>query len=105
SVAFDSAGNIIVTGESQSANGLDYFTRKYDADGNIVWSVRYDANSGSDRALFIAVDSANNVIVTGRSFIGSVSGDDIYTVKYNSVTGAVMSTFRYTSAGTRTDYP
>lgn len=104
-VTFDSAGNIIVTGESQSANGLDYFTRKYDADGNILWSVRYDADSGSDRALFIAVDSSDNVIVTGRSFIGSVSGDDIYTVKYNGVTGGVLSSFRYTGAGTRTDYP
>jgi hypothetical protein len=104
-VAFDSAGNVIVTGESQSADGLDYFTRKYDPNGNTLWSVRYDANSGSDRALFVAVDGSDNVIVTGRSFFGGVSNDDIYTVKYNGTTGAIMSTFRYTSAATRTDFP
>jgi hypothetical protein len=105
-VAFDSQGNIIVTGESQTtADGLDYYTRKYFADGSIDWSVRYDGTSGSDRALFVAVDGANNIIVTGRSFIGAVSGDDIYTVKYNGQTGDIMSSYRYTSAGTRTDFP
>jgi hypothetical protein len=104
-VVFDSVGNIIVTGQSQSADGLDYFTRKYDRNGGILWSARYDNNSGADLGLFIAVDSANNVVVTGRSSNGAVSGDDIYTVKYRASDGFILSTFRYTSAGTNTDSP
>jgi hypothetical protein len=104
-VVFDSAGNVIVTGQSQSAIGnLDYFTRKYDRNGNTLWSVRYDNEQGADVALFIALDSANNVIVTGRSS-DSVSGDDIYTVKYRASDGFVLSSIRFNNSGNRTDYP
>src|SRR5688572_14038094 len=104
-VVFDSAGNVIVTGQSESANGFDYYTRKYFPDGTVDWSVRMDFAGGSDQGLFVAVDSQDNVIVTGRSSNGSVSGDDIYTVKYARDTGVVLSTFRHTGPGTRPDYP
>jgi hypothetical protein len=106
-VAFDSTGAVIVTGGADSASdNLDIVTIKYDKDGNFEWLRRYDSGTGGlDEGLFVAVNAANDVIVCGRSFIGSVSGEDIYTVKYNGSDGVTESEIRYTTSGTKLDSP
>jgi len=43
---------------------LDYYTIKYDKDGNELWSKAFDQGR-DDGALEVVVDSVNNVIVTG----------------------------------------
>ena len=106
-IATDSQGNVIVTGGSKGPNDtLDYYTIKYDrADGHVLWTRRYDGpNNGLDEAIAVGVDSADNVIVTGRS-VGLGSGEDIYTVRYVAATGVPNGEFRYTGAGLRTDFP
>lgn len=103
SVAFDGDGNVIATGRAALSGDYDYYTIKFRAsDGLPLWQRPYDGpNGGGDEASFVAVDSADNVIVTGNS---EGSGTDIFTRKYDS-DGNVVSDFRYTSAGTRPDYP
>jgi uncharacterized delta-60 repeat protein len=85
-VAVDSADNVIVTGQSEQlatpSTTYDYFTIKYDSNGNHLWNVTYDGGVRSDYAYDVAVDSADNVIVTGASNLGD--GADFYTVKYDS---------------------
>jgi hypothetical protein len=102
-VAFDSTAAIIVTGGADSASdNLDIVTIKYDRDGNFQWIRRYDSgNGGLDEGLFIAVNAVNDIIVCGRSFIGGVSGEDIYTVKYNGSNGVTESEIHYTTSGTK----
>ena len=93
-VAVDSEGNVIVTGASEiwhdyDQNGeegegeanYDYYTIKYDPQGNEVWEqpIIYD-NGDRDEAYGIAVDSEDNIIVTGRSFNGL--NYDYLTIKY-----------------------
>lgn len=46
-----------------------------------IWTATYDGGS-NDRAYAIAIDSENNVIVTGVSFLGG--NFDYYTIKYNT---------------------
>ena len=80
-VATDISENVIVTGYSNYGSSFDnYYTIKYDKDGNELWSRSYDGGS-SDFAHGVATDISENVIVTGESFDGS--SDNYYTIKYD----------------------
>ncbi|MCW5960054.1 MAG: SBBP repeat-containing protein [Pyrinomonadaceae bacterium] len=77
--AFDSQGNIYVTGGTrspnfQTTNGafdtsfngvMDIFVRKYSPSGTLIWSTFIGGNA-YDRAYAIEVDSAGNVYIGGR---------------------------------------
>ena len=83
-VAFDAAGNVFVTGYTESSRGdTDWFTAKYDgATGALLWSDTFDGGvSGNDYARSLAVDAAGNAYVTG--YIAASAGLDFYTIKYD----------------------
>jgi uncharacterized delta-60 repeat protein len=84
-ITLDAAGNTYVTGYSTGAGtGKDYMTIKYNSDGIILWSSRYNGPiNGGDYSFAIAVDASGNVYVTGRADFGT-SFADIVTIKYNS---------------------
>jgi uncharacterized delta-60 repeat protein len=94
SLAFDSEGNLLVTGYSTALlSSADYTTLKYDFNGNLSasWSdvgygvgIRvYNGPAGnSDLAKKITLDNAGNVFVTGLS--SANSGWDYATIKYSS---------------------
>lgn len=78
---------------AQETNG-DYYTIKYDAQGNVLWSRAYDGGR-FDYAYKVAVDGGGNIIVTGASEIWhdyNENGEqdeeevnyDYYTIKYDS---------------------
>ncbi len=66
-VTVDVLGNIYVTGWSDSiGTGSDALTIKYDPDGNMLWTQRYNSpTNGGDTGDDIAVDRFGNVYVTG----------------------------------------
>jgi hypothetical protein len=77
-LAVDNAGNIYVTGTSDS----NYATIKYDSNGNQSWVVTYNGPSNSqDICLGLCVDDSGNVYVTGSS-VDSNTGYDYATIKY-----------------------
>jgi len=98
-LAVDDSNNVIVTGYSYgNGSSADYLTIKYSSTGVPLWTNRYNgpANS-SDQATAVALDSDNNVIVTGESFpIGSPT--DYLTIKYSSE-GVPLWTNRYNGPG------
>jgi hypothetical protein len=83
-LALDNANNVYVTGTSDgNGTAKDYATVKYDMDGKELWLARYDGPDSSDDAAFgIALDSGNNVYVSGNSY-GVSTGYDYATVKYD----------------------
>ena len=84
-VAVDNSNNIIVTGCSVGPfSDYDYFTVKYDSNGTILWQDTLD-NGNDDIAHGVAVDDFNNIIVTGKSYIGG--NFDYFTVKYAPIPG------------------
>jgi uncharacterized delta-60 repeat protein len=88
-IALDAANNVYVTGWSYMEPGLecgtpDYVTIKYNNNGVQQWVAKYNGTGNSDDfANALAVDASGNVYVTGSS-IGSSTGADIATVKYNT---------------------
>jgi uncharacterized delta-60 repeat protein len=83
-VAVDSEDNVIVTGYTTNETGYtDYYTVKYDKDGNEIWSKSYDGGY-NDTAHGVAVDSEDNIIVTGFSHNATGNEkDNYYTIKYD----------------------
>jgi uncharacterized delta-60 repeat protein len=83
-IAIDSDGNIIVTGWSEgSGSFFDFATVKYDPNGNQLWAARYNGpGNGWDDVKCLVVDDNDNIYVTGHS-VGTGTGPDYTTVKYN----------------------
>lgn len=87
-VKLDIQGNVYVTGYATVAtNNTDYCTIKYTNSGVQQWVMYYGAvhpNNLYDAATALAVDSQNNVYVTG----GSIG--DYATVKYSQLIGIIQ---------------
>lgn len=82
-IALDTEGNVIVTGFVTGAGGkFDFLTIKYGPDGSTKWVKQYDGpGDDDDMAYGVAVDSHNNVYVTGGSW-GDGTSWDYCTIKY-----------------------
>lgn len=95
-VATDSSGNVYVTGyvsgslDNQTASGgYDLFITKYNSNGVRQWTVQ-DGSNGNNYSFSIAVDSGNNIYVTGTTALVAIDGQvqhgtsDLFISKYNS---------------------
>ncbi len=99
-VVFDSSGDVVATGSTQYTSGAGYAipaytTLKYaGANGAMLWLAHYAGpEHGGDYAVDVALDDADNVVVTGYSF-GDNSADYL-TVKYSGADGAQLWDARY----------
>ena len=96
-IAVDSTGNVYITGYTQGSlagtnAGDDAWLAKYDSSGTQLW-IQQLGTENNDRAKGVAVDSADNVYITG-STEGSLGGinpagddvesDDAWLAKYDS---------------------
>ena len=85
-VALDGGGSVYVSGYTDASfegytnpGGRDAFIRKYDPDGNVVWTRQFGSASAAggqpnDKALDIALDSSGNIYVSG-STTGAFEGE------------------------------
>jgi hypothetical protein len=104
-IVVDPSGNVYVTGYSGgSGTANDYATIKYNSAGQEQWVARYNGPSNSDDyAKAIDIDGSGNVYVTGSS-VGSGSGFDYATVKYDS-SGQEQWVTRYNGPANEDDEP
>lgn len=109
----DSAGNFIITGASTGLGGNEnWYTIKLDGSGTVLWQKEFDfgrdgfepdEGSENDRALAVAVDSGNNIIVAGY---GSVNANvDIIVMKYDPTGNVLWGPYAYNGSGNGYDYP
>src|ERR1039457_7084310 len=103
-VAVDGSNNVSVTGYSYgSGSSDDYAIIKYSSAGVPLWTNRYNGpGNGGDFAYAAAVDSSNNVIVTGYSDGGGYN-HDYATIKYSSA-GVPLWTNLYNGPGNGGDF-
>jgi uncharacterized delta-60 repeat protein len=79
-LALDSAGDVLVTGESSGlSTRTDFATVKYSGQGVPLWTNRYRAAADSAIARAIAIDGNDDAYVTGYTY---ASG--LVTIKYSS---------------------
>ncbi len=86
-LAFGVDGKIYVTGASRNRTSLllrayDFVTIKYNTNGSRAWVARFDGREGESIAKAVAVDTNENVYVTGTLDLGT-NGTRICTVKYD----------------------
>ena len=84
-LAVDESGNVYVTGWSDGTGSeADYATVKYDTGGTELWVSRYNGTGNNwDAPVAVAVDSSENVYVTGESYHSEANPYDFATVKYD----------------------
>ena len=85
-LAIDPEDNVYVTGSTTNLpQGMDFYTIKYDKNGNQVWAAYFNGEANSDdMAQTITLDDSGNVYVAGTS-TGNGTGYDFVVVKYNSL--------------------
>ena len=81
-VAIDSADNIIVIGDAASdgAGGDDVLIAKYNSSGTLQWQ-RTLGGSDTDIGYAVAIDSADNIIVVGKTRSDGAGSDDVLIAK------------------------
>jgi uncharacterized delta-60 repeat protein len=102
-IAVDRSGNVYITGSSEGyTSASDYLTIKYSPSGKQLWVAKYNGPGNFyDEARAISVDRSGNIYVTGDS-VGSGTGDDIATIKYNS-NGKQLWLTRFNGSGSHDD--
>ncbi len=85
-IAVDHLGNIDVTGYTTARTGADVLLVQYRSNGTKNWSRTYNnpAANSDDKAFGIAVDAADNIIISGYTTNATRSNTDCLTIKYSS---------------------
>lgn len=119
-IALDTSASICLTGRFEntatfssialtSSGGDDIFAAKLDGNGNFLWAVKAGGSEVDERGTGIAVDSADNIYLTGYFYgtanfgihqISSYGFRDIFVAKLNS-SGSFLWALR---AGGANDY-
>ena len=103
--ATDPAGNLAVLIQVAPGSPMtsNYEVLKMSPSGLNLWHETYDAMGGSDIAAGIACGSDGSVYVTGKSWGGAATGDDLVTIKFGPAGGPPLWVARVAGVGSGAD--
>ena len=106
-VAVDGSGDVYVVGSEDRTDlgqGADIWLRKYDSDGNVLWTRTYDSPAHrDDQGYDVAVDNDGGVYVVGTEYRHDLGErDNIWLGKYDT-DGNVLWTQTHDGAASRSD--
>ncbi|HEY3307263.1 MAG TPA: DUF2341 domain-containing protein [Desulfuromonadaceae bacterium] len=107
SSAVDKSGNVIVTGYQNLNNDANdtFYTSKFKADGTgTAWSTTYFKSPGLNRAVAAAIDSNNDVIVTGFAWNATLFKQEVHTIKYSGIDGSILWNATFSGSSISSDY-
>jgi len=98
----DSAGNILVTGRTDSFGtvGYDAFAAEYNSTGSLLWNATW-GSTNYEEGFGAAFDPDGNAIVSGWTDSFGAGGYDAFVAKFNSTGGQLWNV---TWGGTGNDY-
>ncbi|MDO8446223.1 MAG: SBBP repeat-containing protein [Deltaproteobacteria bacterium] len=83
-IMVDATGNVYVTGSSDNSNRVaNIVTVKYDVNGSLQWTTRYDSGNNGEKPSAMAMDVDSGIYITGR--IQPVNmPTNVVTIKYDT---------------------
>ena len=101
-VAVGSDGTVVLAGISGAGNSANAWTVKLNSgSGDLLWQKVYNYANKPDAMRGLALDGANNVIVSGYS---QGTNYDMYTAKYEADTGTIIWEKRYNGSFNSSDH-
>jgi hypothetical protein len=82
-MAVDSVGNVFITGDGIYNWQDAYQTLMYNTDGQLEWNAFYMGRGEENSPTDLAIDSQDNIYVTGLSYDTAGFRGDYVTIKYN----------------------
>ncbi|APR87150.1 Cell surface protein [Minicystis rosea] len=102
-VTADASNNVVVVGAEPVNGQFDASIRKYDANGNLLWTQRHAGAAGQiDLAAGVACDAAGNIYVGGSEETANATANT-WTAKYTPA-GAIVWSDVYNGSGNGDDY-
>jgi uncharacterized delta-60 repeat protein len=103
-IVVDEQDRIFITGEtSNSAQGTNYLTLRYNTSGTKIWSSVYNGpGNGDDYANAVKNLTNSKIVVTGASW-GTNENFDYATLNINKSNGHVSTEYRYSFSGNSND--
>ncbi len=89
-MSVDATGNVYVTGHTTGFGSAseDIFLVKFSSAGDLVWQ-RIWGGTGDDEGFGVAIDSSNNIYVTGHTSSSGAGGSDALLLKFDSGGGLI----------------
>jgi len=105
-IIFDRDSYCLVTGVTwKYGSGEDFLLLKYDYSGEIMWKWTYDGViGGNDNPVAMAIDSSNNIIITGSSISRPEKGLDFCTIKLHQATQPLLWSSYFNGSGSGSDF-
>jgi uncharacterized delta-60 repeat protein len=102
-VATDASGNVVVVGEEPVNSQFDASIRKYDTNGNLLWTkLHAGAAGGADRIMSVRCDAAGNIYVGGSETTANATGD-AWMAKYSPDGNTILWSDVYNGTGNDED--
>ena len=102
-IKIDNNGDIVLFTSRYSGTNYDFSVKKLRPDGTTMWSATHNGPMNSDDfAVCMALDTANNIYVSGNTYAYTTTNYDIAVIKY-SAAGSLQYIYNFNGSSNASD--